>query len=366
VFLQVIVFSGGGTGGHVYPGIAVLQALRAVLKDEVRFVWIGSRGGIERKIIEGLGVEYRAISTGKLRRYFDWKNLTDLVRIVAGYLQAKRLLKALKPVFVFSKGGFVSVPPVRAARRLGIPVYSHESDLDPGLATRLNLGASRLVFCAYTESVAHFAEGVRPRVIVSGNPVRREMFSGDPGWIRRNWPVPPGARILLVLGGSLGARQVNDAVVEVLPQLQGQVFIVHQTGQEWDPLPDTPWYVSRPYFPVEMPDLYAGADLIFGRAGAGTLWEAAATRVPLILLPLGAGSRGDQVRNAELFASRGAAVVLDAGSAGAQLVAAVTHLLRDPGAALSARDALAGFDADGAAARIAAELSRRHPEVSRV
>jgi UDP-N-acetylglucosamine--N-acetylmuramyl-(pentapeptide) pyrophosphoryl-undecaprenol N-acetylglucosamine transferase len=365
VFLQVIVFAGGGTGGHVYPGIAVLQALRAVLKDEVRFVWIGSRKGIERKIVEGLGIEYRAISTGKLRRYFSWQNLTDLVRIVAGYVQAKRLLKVLKPVFVFSKGGFVSVPPVRAARKLHIPVYSHESDLDPGLATRLNLGASRAVFCAYPESVAHFPQDVRPRVIVSGNPVRRELFAGDPGWIRSAWPVPPGAKVLLVLGGSLGAREVNQVVADSLPLLEGNLFIVHQTGDEWSPLPDTAWYVSRPYFSTEMPHLYAGADLIFGRAGAGTLWEAAATRVPLVLLPLGAGSRGDQVRNAELFASRGAAVVLPSGSTGTDLAAAVSRFA-DEGAAAPARAALARFDAEGAAARIAGELSRRHPEVSRV
>ena len=164
MFLQVIVFTGGGTGGHVYPGIAVLQALRSSLGPDFRFVWMGSQNGIEKTIAEGLGLEYRAIATGKLRRYLDWKNFTDLARIVKGYFQARRHLKELKPVFVFSKGGFVSVPPVRAAKALRIPVYSHESDLDPGLATRLNLGASQLIFCAYPESVEHFPPAARAKV----------------------------------------------------------------------------------------------------------------------------------------------------------------------------------------------------------
>lgn len=364
MLLQVIVFTGGGTGGHVYPGIAVLQALRKV-SPGVRIVWMGSESGIERTIAEGLGLEYRAIATGKLRRYFDWKNLTDLVRIVAGYFQARRHLKELKPVFVFSKGGFVSVPPVRAARALHIPVYSHESDLDPGLATRLNLKASRFVFCAYPESVNHFPPEVRSRVIVSGNPVRTELFEGDRGWIRSTWAVPAGAKILLVLGGSLGARQVNDLVAASLPLLEGTWFVVHQTGNQWSALPDTPWYVSRPFFSTEMPHLYAGADQILSRAGAGTLWEAAATGVPLVLLPLGAGSRGDQVRNAELFAARSAARVLGPDDGPEVLVAVLAGVLEEPWRSTAVR-ALKEFDAAGAADRIVTALLDRHPEVTRV
>jgi len=366
VFLQVIVFTGGGTGGHVYPGIAVLQSLREALGDRVRYVWIGSETGIERSIAEGLGLEYRSIATGKLRRYFDWKNVTDLARIVLGYFQARKHLKELKPLLVFSKGGFVSVPPVRAAHALRIPVYSHESDLDPGLATRLNLSASELIFCAYPESVDHFPEPVRPRVLVSGNPVRSELFSGHPGWIRETWGVPPGTKILLVLGGSLGARQVNELVAATLPRLEGRVFVVHQTGTQWSAVPDSPWYTSRPFFSTEMADLYAGADLILGRAGAGTLWEAAATTVPLILLPLGAGSRGDQVRNAELFAARGAAVVLASSGGPEGLLAALDSFLGSPDRTAAAKAALAGFDARAAARRIASAILARHPEVLRV
>ena len=160
-------------------------------------------------------------------------------------------------------------------------------------------------------------------------------------------------------------RSVNQCVADTLPRLEGRLFVVHQTGRDWTPLADTPWYASRPYFQSEMPDLYAGADLLFGRAGAGTLWEAAATGVPLVLLPLGAGSRGDQVRNAELFASRGAARVLDSGDPVA-LVSALEGFLDHPEARQRARTALAEFDAAGAADRIAAAVLGRHPEVARV
>lgn len=362
----VIVFTGGGTGGHVYPGIAILQALRTSLGTAVEFVWIGSEEGIERSIIEGLGLEYRAIATGKLRRYFSWKNLTDLFRIVKGYVQARQHLKILKPLFVFSKGGFVSVPPVRAAKALKIPVYSHESDLDPGLATRLNLSASRLVFCAYPESVAHFSPRARDRVVVTGNPVRTEILAGDAGWLGTQWKVPPGAKVLLVLGGSLGARQVNELVAAALPALEGKVFVVHQTGNQWQALADTTWYVSRPFFSTEMPHLYAAADVILGRAGAGTLWEAAATTTPLILLPLGAGSRGDQVRNAELFAQRGAALVLGATAGPDSLVVALESLLGAPERYQRTCEALKTFDAAGAARRIADAILSHHQELPRV
>jgi UDP-N-acetylglucosamine--N-acetylmuramyl-(pentapeptide) pyrophosphoryl-undecaprenol N-acetylglucosamine transferase len=363
----VIVFTGGGTGGHVYPGIAVLQALKHALGDRIfRFVWIGSETGIEKTIVEGLGVEYLSVATGKLRRYLDWKNLTDLARIVKGYFQARRHLKELRPLFLFSKGGFVSVPPVRAARSLKIPVYSHESDFDPGLATRLNLTASQLIFCAYPESVEHYPPIVRPRVMVTGNPVRTELFSGDPAWVRNTWKIPGNAKILLVLGGSLGALQVNQLIAASLPRLAGRIFVVHQTGQQWEALPDTPWYASRAYFSTEMPNLYAGADLILGRAGAGTLWEAAATGVPLILLPLGAGSRGDQVRNADLFARRGAARVLRPDDGPEELTAVINDFLDDPAARTAAKEALAGFQAVGAADRIAAVMLSRLPGASDV
>ena len=359
--MQVVVFTGGGTGGHVYPGIALAQALFP--RARFRLVWIGSQSGMERQVIEALGWEYRPISTGKLRRYFDWKNFTDLFRIAAGYFQARKLLKNLKPTFLFSKGGFVTVPPVRAARSLGIPVYSHESDLDPGLATRLNFGSSSLLFVAYETTRTAFSEVRQKRVLVCGNPVRSDFFTPAAIALGGLFSVPAGVPVLLVLGGSLGAFQVNSLLQATLPALEGQIFVVHQTGSQWRPLPDTPWYVSRAFFSTEMPALLQGATLVFGRSGAGTLWEAAACNVPLLLLPLEGGSRGDQVRNAAHFANHGAAVVLGSQTSPEELAEQVIGLAKDTARRKSMVQALAKFGARDASAKMAEVLLERHPEL---
>jgi UDP-N-acetylglucosamine--N-acetylmuramyl-(pentapeptide) pyrophosphoryl-undecaprenol N-acetylglucosamine transferase len=357
-----VVFTGGGTGGHVYPGIALAQSL--LLQAEFRLVWIGSHQGIERRVVEALGWEYRAISTGKLRRYLSWKNLTDLARIAAGYFQSRRLLRELKPSFVFSKGGFVSVPPVKAAKALRIPVYSHESDLDPGLATRLNLASSRLLFVGYEKTRQGFPPAVQNKVVASGNPVREAFFVPAPA-LASLFSVPEGVPVLLVLGGSLGALQVNSLLQEALPLLDGQIFVIHQTGDSWQALPDTPWYVSRPFFPTQMPTLMQNATVVFGRSGAGTLWEAAACATPLVLLPLGAGSRGDQMRNAAHFAAQGAAVVLASDSRADDLVQVVLELVRDPARRQGMKEALAKFGARQATGTIASALLERHPRLRR-
>jgi UDP-N-acetylglucosamine--N-acetylmuramyl-(pentapeptide) pyrophosphoryl-undecaprenol N-acetylglucosamine transferase len=359
--VQVVVFTGGGTGGHVYPGIALAQALMP--RVQLRLVWIGSKTGIERQVIEGLGWEYQPVSTGKLRRYLDWRNVTDLFRIVAGYFQARKLLTSLKPTFVFSKGGFVSVPPVRAARSLGIPVYSHESDLDPGLATRLNLGSSSLLFVAYEATKKVFSAAVQKKIVVSGNPVRSDFFTPAATPLSGLFPVPVGAPVLVVLGGSLGALQVNTLLQRALPELEGKVFVVHQTGSQWLALPDTPWYVSRAFFSTQMPALLQGATLVFGRSGAGTLWEAAACNVPLLLLPLGEGSRGDQGRNAAHFASHGAAIVLDNLTTPGELAEQVIALVNDAARRSSMGQALAKFGARQASSKMAEVLLERHPEL---
>ncbi|NNM67609.1 MAG: undecaprenyldiphospho-muramoylpentapeptide beta-N-acetylglucosaminyltransferase [Spirochaetales bacterium] len=303
--MQVIVFTGGGTGGHVYPGLAVLAQLKQL--TSARLLWIGSHDGLEKTLVEQAGVEFYGIPSGKLRRYLSFKNLTDLFKILHGYFAARKLLKRFKPCVVFSKGGFVSVPPVWAARSLKIPVVSHESDFDPGLATKLNLKSSRWVCVPYPESVQHFPASVHERLLVTGNPVRFEFSQANPEALRQAWSLPQGVPVVVVLGGSLGAVQINELIKARLEQWAGKVFVIHQTGKDWTPPADTAWYRSRPFFTTEMPDLYACADVVLGRAGAGTLWEACAVGVPLLLIPLEVGSRGDQVRNAQYFSNRGAA-----------------------------------------------------------
>jgi len=307
---SVIVFTGGGSGGHVFPGLAVLEELKKKWSGE--FLWIGSARGIERGIVEKWGVPYRAIPSGKLRRELSIRNVFDAFRVVGGIFAAFFLLRRIRPVALFSKGGYVSVPPVIAARMCRIPVVTHESDADPGLATRINARFASVIFVAYDETRNYFPEGLRSRIQVSGNPVRPDIFSGDRLKGRRMIGAPEGKLVLLVLGGSQGAAQVNRLVEGALSGLVERFVVVHQTGQRKEgataPVPGS-------YFPVdfmqdEYSDILAAADLVLCRAGAGTLWELALTGKPSILVPLEGATRGDQVRNAELFAARGAAYVL--------------------------------------------------------
>ncbi len=314
---QSIVFTGGGTGGHVFPGLAVLEQLRTRWNGDQH--WIGSGKGMERQIVEEWGIPFHSIPAGKLRREFSLKNAIDLFKVLGGVIASHAILRKIRPAALFSKGGYVSVPPVIAARMLKIPVLTHESDSDPGLATRINARFSETIFVAYPETKACFAGEVQQRVVVSGNPVRSDVFRGNPDEGRRYVDAPGGRPILLVLGGSQGARRINRTVGGALSALCEHFYVVHQTG----PANDSPVsgqagrYFPTPFLRKEYGDVLAAADLVVSRAGAGTLWEIAVAGKPSILIPLsGGGTRGDQVRNAALFAGRGASLVLDDEAAG--------------------------------------------------
>lgn len=301
----LLAFTGGGTGGHVFPGLAVIDELKN--RGYRNFLWIGSAGGVERGMVESAGIPYRAIPAGKLRRYLSVKNVTDLFRVASGFVAARGLLRAHSPALLFSKGGFVSVPPVAAARSLGIPVISHESDIDPGLATRINARSSRLVLTAYPETAA----AIGARALATGNPVRRGILDGNPERAKKHLTVDLDRPLLLVVGGSLGARQLNEIVLEELQGLTGRFSVVHQRGDHPADVPDNRYYMSRPFFGAEYGDILARADLLLCRGGAGTLWEAAVTGTPAVVVPLSArSSRGDQIRNARYFAERGAVVAV--------------------------------------------------------
>jgi len=265
-------------------------------------------------------VDYFSIPSGKFRREISLRNVTDIWRIVAGYMKARSILKNLRPSLLFSKGGYVSVPPCRAAASLGIPVITHESDTSPGLATRLNSKKASLILTSWGVTAGYFPEPLRAKVVRAGNPIRPALFRGD---VERGLKILGFNRekpVLFVLGGSQGAKEVNDLVLASLPLLCSSLQIVHQTGKaNFDEvaasIPDDPLIRSsyRPlsYIGPEIADIYAASTLIAGRAGAGTVWEAASLGKPMILIPLsGSGTRGDQVENAELAARLGAATAL--------------------------------------------------------
>jgi UDP-N-acetylglucosamine--N-acetylmuramyl-(pentapeptide) pyrophosphoryl-undecaprenol N-acetylglucosamine transferase len=357
---RIVAFTGGGTGGHIYPGLAVIERLKE--NFDGRIVWIGSTKESDRKTVEAAGVEYIGISSGKLRRDFSLENIADAFRVLAGYASSRSVLAKLRPSILFSKGGYVSVPPCLAASGLGIPVFTHESDLTPGLATRLNARRAERILVSYEETIGLLPEGERAKALLVGNPVRPSIREGDAAKGRAILGVDASLPVVLFLGGSQGARQVNELVAAVLPELTKKAVVVHQTGEALAAADSAASARYKPYAYIrgEMPDILAAADLVVGRSGAGTLWESAALAKPMVLVPLaGAGTRGDQVDNARLFEAAGAARVLVGADATPQaLMKAIDAYLDDAEGRKAAGEkahALAGADAAAAAARLILE-----------
>ena len=293
--MKHIVLTGGGTAGHVTPNIALIPKLK---EAGYKISYIGSYDGMERKLIEDLGIPYYGISSGKLRRYFDPKNFSDPFRVVKGYFEAKKLLKKLKPNVVFSKGGFVSVPVVLAAKACKVPALIHESDMTPGLANKLCIPSAATVCCNFPETVKCLPEN---KAVLTGTPIRQELLSGDAREGLKFCGFNAAKPVILVIGGSLGSVAVNNAVRSILPELLKDFQVIHLCGKDKldASLNGTEGYVQFEYIKDELPDLFAAADLIISRAGANAICEISALAKPNILIPLSANaSRGDQILNA--------------------------------------------------------------------
>ena len=306
--MKKIVLTGGGTAGHVTPNLALLPSLKAAGYE---ITYMGSYDGIEKKLIGDFDIPYVGISTGKFRRYFDPKNFTDPFRVIKGFSEAKKFLKQYKPDVVFSKGGFVSVPVVRAAAVLGIPCVIHESDMTPGLANKLCIPVAKKVCCNFPETLKLLPEN---KAVLTGSPIRAELSQGnklaglDMCGFSANKPV------IMVIGGSLGAANVNKAVREALPKLLKDFQVVHLCGKDKvdNLLLNTPGYKQFEYIKAELKDLFAMADIVISRAGANAICELLALKTPNILIPLpAASSRGDQLLNAKSFEAQGFSIVID-------------------------------------------------------
>lgn len=305
--MKRIILTGGGTAGHVTPNIALLPRLRELGYD---IQYIGSYDGIEKKLIEEFHIPYHGIASGKLRRYFDMKNFSDPFRVAKGFFQAKKLLKELKPDIIFSKGGFVSVPVVQAAKTLHIPVIIHESDMTPGLANKLAIPAASKVCCNFPETVPHLPAG---KAVVTGSPIRAELRSGNRLAALKFCGFTSDKPVLLIIGGSLGSVAVNNAIRGILPQLLEKFQVIHLCGKGNldDSLNGTAGYAQFEYIKQELADLFALADIVVSRAGANAICEMLELRKPTLLIPLSAAaSRGDQILNAESFRKQGFSEVL--------------------------------------------------------
>ncbi len=305
--MKKIVLTGGGTAGHVTPNIALIPKLRE-LGYEVEY--IGTYDGIEKELIEKVGIPYHGISSGKLRRYFDLKNFTDPFRVIKGYNQAKRLLKSINPNVVFSKGGFASVPVVLAANSCHIPVVCHESDMTPGLANKIALPKATKICCNFPETKEHLPEG---KAIVTGTPIRAELLSGDKEKAFNICKFTEHRPTVLIVGGSTGALSVNKAIWGCLSELTKSYNVIHicGKGKTNEEVNATPGYAQFEYIGEDLPHMFALADIVISRAGANAICELLMLKKPNILVPLPLNqSRGDQILNARSFEKSGYSIVI--------------------------------------------------------
>ena len=292
-----IAISGGGTGGHIAPAIAVVEAFRA--RMPVELLWIGSKGDYEASIAENMNIPFHPVRTGKLRRYASFQTVLDAVRFPIGIAQARSILREARPDVIFATGGFASVPAVAAGRTLGIPSLTHEQTAYIGLATKINARFCQVVALSFERSKQHLSSS-KARVIVTGNPVRQAVLNGDAERGFKELGFAATMPLVYVTGGALGSRAINAAVRDVLPELLKHTQVLHQCGprsahgdyvQLTDRAASLPEhlrcrYIVRERVGQELGDIYAAASLVVGRAGAGTVNELSALGKPAILIPL--------------------------------------------------------------------------------
>ena len=326
--MKKIVMTGGGTAGHVTPNIALMPALK---ENGFEISYIGSYDGIEKRLIEALNIPYYGISSGKLRRYFDLKNFSDPFKVVKGYCQAVHLLKKIHPDVVFSKGGFVSVPVVLAAKHCKIPAIIHESDITPGLANKLAIPSATKVCCNFPETMKYLPS---EKAVLTGSPIRQELLNGDASKAFSMCNFKDTEKpVILIIGGSSGSKVINTALRDLLPELLKRYNIIHLCGKgNLDPsLSNTDGYAQFEYANKELADLFALSDLVISRAGANAICELLALRKPNILIPLSAAaSRGDQILNANSFRSSGYSYVLEEENvSNTALLEAIEHVFKN-------------------------------------
>ena len=319
-----ILLTGGGTGGHFYPLIAVAKALNAVADQEkianLELVYMAEHP-YDRNILLQNGIKFKKIYSGKIRRYFSFLNIIDAVKIIPGVLKSIFGMYLDFPDVVFSKGGYESFPPVLAARMLGIPVMIHESDAVPGKANAWAGKFAKRIAVSFAGSAEYFPKG---NVAVAGNPIRKEFFIREILGAKEYFKLESGTPIIFIFGGSQGAKNINDNVLDILPELLPDYQIIHQCGennyQECKGRADlileiSPFKSRYKLFPYlesgAMRMAYGAADLVVSRAGSGSIFEIAASGLPSVIIPLDGSAQEHQRENAYAYAKSGAAAVIE-------------------------------------------------------
>lgn len=304
---KTIVFTGGGSAGHVTPNIAIINEIR----EDWEIFYIGSKKGIEKELIQKINIPYFGINSGKLRRYKDFENVVDIFKVIRGCIEARSLLRKLKPKLVFSKGGFVSVPVILAAKSLKIPVFIHESDITPGLANKISQRFATKIFSSFEETKKFFPEN---KTTVVGSPIRKEILNGSAANGKKLLGYDDNSPILTIMGGSLGAKKINEAVRNSLQQLTAKYQVVHLCGKNNldNKLVKIPRYKQYEYVHDELADILNATDIVITRGGSNAIFEFVALKIPMLIIPLGLNqSRGDQILNAKAFKQKGYSLTLE-------------------------------------------------------
>ncbi|MBO5736875.1 MAG: UDP-N-acetylglucosamine--N-acetylmuramyl-(pentapeptide) pyrophosphoryl-undecaprenol N-acetylglucosamine transferase [Clostridia bacterium] len=303
--MKKILFTGGGSAGHVIPNLALIEELLS--EGETEVYYMGTKG-IEKGLIAEWDIPFYEIECPKLIRGKSWESLKRNLHIPAEFHRAKAQalegLKRIQPSVVFSKGGYVSLPVVWAAKKLNVPCFSHESDFSPGLANRLLARKCRYVFTSFPETAKRIPHGK-----YSGAPIRRSIFSATRAEARRHFAIPFHSKVLLIFGGGSGSAPINDAVRKHLETLTENYFVLHVCGKG-NMVKSALKNYRQFEFIADMGMAYACADLVISRAGAGTIFELLALKKPALLIPLEGQTRGDQVENAAYFQAKGLCHVL--------------------------------------------------------
>jgi len=313
-----MVLTGGGTGGHIFPLVSIARKFKEI-KGDIDIYYLGPKDNFAQNAFQFENISVITIPSGKIRRYFGvqpfFQNLIDIfIKIPFGIFRAYSFLKKLKPNFIFSKGGYGSIPIIIAGKILGIDIYLHESDSIAGTANKITGNFAKKIFVSFP---LNKIKGLpAKKLIFTGNPIRKELTEGDSMRAKRRFSLSQGEKpVLLVLGGSQGSIRINSLILENLDYLLEKFEIIHQTGTvDYDRVvrsKNNNYHVYGFWDEQAMADALACSSLVIGRSGAGTISEIAANGKPSILIPLPESAQNHQLNNATIYEQSGACIVIE-------------------------------------------------------